>query len=211
MTAREYDAARLCPRALFHFHSVCYVERVRSLIKRLRRKLSADPMLPENSPNHTSRQSFLMLEPPVYARRSGMLPQVAITVVEQSLGYSFVYPNPWLQASGRAADIDNVVCEVGFGVSPLGDCVYVSDLKVDQPYRRRGYASALLAEVALYAGGGSSLPITPLHISNAAYAFWAVLRQEARSGLLITRDVRFSEMEAEQERWRHLRPIKSST
>lgn len=159
-------------------------------------------MAPENSPSRTLIQDIPPPASPPRRQHSGPLPPIEITVVERFLQHSFVYPNPWCEASGCTPGNKEMICRVGFGVSPLADRVYVSDLHVDELHRRRGYATALLAEVARYAGKGIPLAVTPLHESIAAHRFWTVLRAEARDGLIVTRDVRVSEMESEQQRWR---------
>lgn len=81
----------------------------------------------------------------------------------------------------------------------------MDDLKVDESRTRQGYGSALLKAVAVLAATpGAPLPVTPLHETWVATGFWDRLRGEAVAGLVVTLDVRASEMSAEARRWRQL-------
>lgn len=116
---------------------------------------------------------------------------------------SFVAPQPWQRAIGRLPGGQEEVCRVGFGVSPLRDRIYVDGLAVAEPYRRQGYASALLKTmVDRMSPQGQRLPVTALHEVWASNGFWSALREGAVPGLVVTRDVRASEMAEEARRWR---------
>lgn len=75
---------------------------------------------------------------PVPSQRGGSMPRLDVVVTERFLEHSFVYPNPWMHADGQAPGSTEVICHVGFGVSPLNDRVYVDGLHVDEEHRRQG-------------------------------------------------------------------------
>lgn len=131
------------------------------------------------------------------------LPQLDVTI---EIGFekgSFVAPEPWQRAVGCSPGRPEVVCRVGFGISPLYDRIYMDGLEVDEAYRRKGYASALLtAVVDRVSPPGVRLPVTALHEVSASGAFWSALRAGAVPGLVVTKDVRVSEMDQEARRWR---------
>lgn len=89
---------------------------------------------------------------------------------------------------------------VQFGLSPLGDRVYVYDIRVEDAHRRCGYATAMLWHLAREYGQ----PITPVRLLHAASAFWNHARSLAGEGMLVTETV--WDLEAEITRWAHLRP-----
>lgn len=136
-------------------------------------------------------------------RRSASLPALDVIVEVAFEQGSFVAPQPWQRAIGRLPAGQKVVCQVGFGVSPLCDRIYVDGLAVAEPYRRQGYASALLkAVVDRMSPQSQKLPVTALHEVWASTGFWSALREGAVPGLVVTRDVRASEMAEEARRWR---------
>lgn len=131
------------------------------------------------------------------------LPHLDVKIELDFESGSFVAPQPWQRARGRIADQSEAICRVGFGVSPLLDRIYVDGLEVDARYRRKGYASALLkALVDKVSPPAKPLRITPLHEVWAAHEFWSSLRAGAVPGLVVTTDVRVSEMDEEAQRWR---------
>lgn len=130
------------------------------------------------------------------------LPAIDLTIEQAYVTHSFVAPNPWMRAIGLRREDGRKVCSVGFGVSPLSDRIYVDGLEVEAAYRRCGYATSLLLEVArAHAESASLIPITPLHEVWASSDFWEALRLERPAGLVITQDVRVGEMDAEASRW----------
>ncbi|WP_432262971.1 GNAT family N-acetyltransferase [Cupriavidus sp. TMH.W2] len=93
--------------------------------------------------------------------------------------------------------------EVGtakYGLSPLGDRVYVYDIRVPPAHQRCGYATALLWYLAREYGR----PITPVQELHAASGFWNAARALAGAGVVVTEPV--WDLEAEAARWAHLRP-----
>lgn len=136
-------------------------------------------------------------------RNSRKLPDLDVAIQVAFEQGSFVFPNPWMRATGSLPGSPTAICSVGFGVSPLQDRVYVDDLKVQEPYQRRGFARALLLQVAQRASPQIGvLSMTPLHELWASSEFWDALRAGAVPGLVVTRDVRVSEMDEEARRWR---------
>lgn len=108
-----------------------------------------------------------------------------------------------MRATGMLKGNLQPVCHVSFGVSPLDDRIYVDSLEVQPEFRRQGFASALLKTVATHASPeGQVLALTPLHEVWASHGFWNGLRSGNVPGLMVTRDVRVSEMAEEASRWR---------
>lgn len=135
------------------------------------------------------------------------LPAVTLIEVGRFTSGSFVEPNPWLCCKAVAADGQHIG-RVNFGVSPLGDRVYVDNLAVDADFQRKGYAtSILLAVVRDSSPPSGTLPVTALHEVWASNGFWSKLRAGGVSGLTVTQDVRASEMCKEAERWKALSPL----
>lgn len=131
------------------------------------------------------------------------LPELDVTIEVEFEKGSFVSPQPWQRAVGRVPGRTEPVCRVGFGVSPLLDRIYVDGLEVNEAYRRRGYASALLnALVEATSPPQTRLAITALHEVWSSNGFWEALRAGAVPGLQVTQDVRASEMDHEAQRWR---------
>jgi len=132
----------------------------------------------------------------------GAMPPLVVTTETLVADGAFVHPNAWQQAAGRVAGTDQVVCRVGFGVSPLNDRIYVDGLEVLESHRRQGFGRALLVEVARLASpAGSRLPVTPLYELWASSRFWQRLRTHPSPGLVVTLDLRGGELEDERRRW----------
>lgn len=136
-----------------------------------------------------------------------VLPALRVSTMIAFTESSFVWPEPWQTAVGALAETGDSVCRVGFGVSPLRDRIYVDGLYVHEGHRQRGCAAALLLAVVdlISVDGDPRLSLTPLHEVGTSTAFWHVLRQGRVPGLLVTRDVRVSEMAAESQRWKDRR------
>ena len=130
------------------------------------------------------------------------LPAVELIVTEQRIHGSFVAPHPWVNVAARSAGGDTIG-RVGYGLSPIFDRIYVDGLHVEPEFRRRGYASSLLrAIVDVCSTNGHALPVTPLHEVFGSSSFWAGLRAGQVQGLVVTQDIRVSEMDAEARRWK---------
>jgi len=141
-----------------------------------------------------------------HRRRAARLTKHASTiqlVVErsESLRGNFVFPGP---------DISALICldgqrvgRINYGVSPLNDRVYISDLHISSAHRRRGIGlAALWCLWCQY-----QVPLTPMHEVGTSIEFWAKVRKRlAGAGAKLTRDIRTSDHDAEQQRWMHLVP-----
>lgn len=87
---------------------------------------------------------------------------------------------------------------VSYPVSPLKDRLYVYDIHVETPYRRRGYGLAVLTELA----ARHAVPITPVTEVGSASRFWEAMRL-ARA-LRVTAALTFEGFLIECGRWQHL-------
>lgn len=136
-------------------------------------------------------------------KRYRVPPVLDVDIEVDFVNGSFVAPNPWQRAVGRAPGHADPVCRVSFGVSPLQDRIYVDGLWVDEQFRRQGYAGALLLAVSERMSPlGNRLAITPLHEVWTSTDFWFSLRCGGVSGLTVTTDLRAGDMGQEAQRWR---------
>lgn len=142
--------------------------------------------------------------PPVRAAAGahpGRLDRLPDLVAKAALDHFRVPTSP--SPSGTATFTNGAGEEVGtlkFGLSPLGDRVYVYDIGVPNEHRRCGYATAMLWHLAREYGQ----PITPVQVLHAASEFWNHARSLAGEGLHVTEPV--WDLDAETARWVHLRP-----
>lgn len=130
--------------------------------------------------------------------------RIGFEIAEDFTQGSFVFPNPWQKAIGRATEGSQTVCRVGFGVSPIFDRIYVDGLHVEPEYRRKGYATSLLLEIVdsvARSNHSKRLPITALHEVWTSQLFWNALRSGRTPGLEVTSDIRVAEMHDEAKRW----------
>lgn len=112
----------------------------------------------------------------------------------------------WHSVQAETAD-GKLVGHVSYGVSPLNDRVYVDGLKVVSEFRENGYATSTRVAMAKQCSPeGNLMPMTPLHEVFASSGFWTKLREGAVPGLVVTQDVRASEMNEEAKRWREPAP-----
>lgn len=141
-----------------------------------------------------------------HRRRAAQLTEHASTVqlvVErsESLRGHFVFPGPDISA---LIQLDGQrVGRINYGVSPLDDRVYISDLHISSAHRRCGIGlTALWRLWSQY-----QVPLTPMHEVGTSIEFWAKVRKRfAGAGAELTRDIRTSDHDAEQQRWMHLVP-----
>jgi hypothetical protein len=126
----------------------------------------------------------------------------AITVAATANHYkSFTAPNPDYKATIRRPTGDRIGT-AAYALSPLDDRVYLFRVEIEAAHRRQGYGLALL----WYLARTYERPITPVHQAIGSYEFWSAARQLEAAGLVVTGDVRISEMDDEASRWGHLRP-----
>lgn len=130
-------------------------------------------------------------------RRS--LPVVEVRLSIKEGAQNFVEPNPDFQAS----ILNGSMQEVGtatFGISPLDDTIYVYQIDVYPQHRRRGYALAFLS----WLSSEHHLPVTPVHIVGNALGFWSAARALPDQMLIVSKELRLSEMAAEKNRWAYM-------
>jgi hypothetical protein len=138
--------------------------------------------------------------PPIM--RTASLPLVTLRVLERPGLGSFVDPNPWFDVAVFASKGEQVG-RVGFGVSPLFECVYVDGLHIESQFRDQGYASSVLLTISRQcAAGGQPLPITAMHEVGTSLGFWGKLRLGYVPGLTVTMDIRTGDHEPLRRRWR---------
>lgn len=148
---------------------------------------------------HKCKTMFGCLRP----KRRRVLPRLDILIDVEFKNGSFVAPNPWHRAKGFSPPQTEPICAVGFGVSPLQDRIYVDCLWVHEPFRREGYASALLLGLTERVSPSEDrLAITALHEVQTSRGFWVSLRAGLVPGLTVTFDLRVPEMAQEAKRWR---------
>lgn len=130
------------------------------------------------------------------------LPEIRLQVQERPGMASFVKPHPWMQALAYHPLTGALIARTGYGVAPSYDRLYIGDLQVEPALRRQGYATALLAAISDHvAAEHGRLPMTPLHETGSARAFWDHMRQLAPKSLPVTHDLRGSEVDEERMRW----------
>ncbi|HEY8905156.1 MAG TPA: hypothetical protein VIM63_03865 [Rhodoferax sp.] len=132
------------------------------------------------------------------------LPLVELRTVRECYKSSFVEPNPRIFAKGYIPGKSDAIASVNYGVSPLQNRIYVEEIKVELPYRGRGYArSILLLIVQNYPGERGLMPITPMDEWETAESFWQELREGTVPGLEVTMQINGGgERKLEQQRWR---------
>jgi hypothetical protein len=128
------------------------------------------------------------------------LPAIKLTTTANHYK-SFTAPNPDYKATIHRAD-GKQIGTAAYALSPLDDRVYLFRIEIEAVHRRRGYGLALL----WYLAKTYERPITPVHQAIGSYEFWFAARRMEAAGLVVTTDVRISEMDDEASRWQHLRP-----
>lgn len=111
---------------------------------------------------------------------------------------SFTAPNPDIKATVYSSD-RVAVGQVTYAVSPLFDKLYIFNITIHDSYRRLGFGLAVIA----YLVTTYRLPITTIKEVFSASGFWRAAR--LANGPIGTLSI--SEMDAERERWAHLKPL----
>lgn len=132
-------------------------------------------------------------------RRKGVsLP--AVSFQEAANFYkSFTSPNPDINAVVLDA-AGHKVGRVTYAVSPLEDRLYLFQISIDQPSRRRGFGLAALVHIAQR----YRLPIVP--VKELYSPFWSAARELKATDLQILGQLSVGDMDNEAERWSHLQP-----
>lgn len=114
---------------------------------------------------------------------------------------NFVFPGPDISASVEVAG--QRVGSINYGVSPLQDRVYISELHIAPRQQRRGLGTATLWKLSQQ----YQVALTPMHEVGASTGFWEKTRRRfASAGVELTKDIRACDLEGEQQRWLHLVP-----
>ncbi len=108
-------------------------------------------------------------------------------------------PNPDLRVT--IANANGTQVGTGcYAISPLNDRVYVFEIEIAEEHRCRGYGTAFLWHLSQT----HSQPITAIQEVGSSLPFWNQARQLGGIGLIVTEEIRRSEMDAEARRWGHL-------
>lgn len=96
------------------------------------------------------------------------------------------------------------VGHVDYGLSPLGDRVYINMLEIDPVRQGQGIGLGVLWQL----WRAHQVPIVPLHQYASSDGFWSRARRRfAAAGAMIEAELRGTEqMDLEQQRWQHLVP-----
>ena len=124
-----------------------------------------------------------------------------VTQRRESQRGNFVFPGPDMTAAIELAG--QRVGGICYGVSPLQDRVYISELNILPVHQRCGLGLATLWRLWQQ----HQVPLTPMHEVGASLGFWSKARKRfAGAGAELTRDIRTGDQDAEQQRWQHLVP-----
>ena len=103
-------------------------------------------------------------------------------------------PNPDITSDILRAD-GLKIGYVKYAVSPLFNCVFLNHIQIDQLYRRKGYGSAAIRNLARLHG----LPVTPVGVTDTARAFYGKARG---CQSLLTVDLDQAELVEECKKWK---------
>lgn len=125
-----------------------------------------------------------------------------VTQRSESPRGSFVFPG--------TDYLDNIevgghpVGHVDYGLSPLGDCVYINMLEIERAQRGQGIGLAVLWQL----WRTHQVPIVPLDQRTSSDGFWYRARRRfAAAGAVLGDELRGDEQKIlEQQRWQHLVP-----
>jgi len=125
-----------------------------------------------------------------------------VTQRSESPRGSFVFPG--------TDYLDNIevgghpVGHVDYGLSPLGDRVYINMLEIERAQRGQGIGLAVLWQL----WRTHQVPIVPLDQRTSSDGFWyRTRRQFAAAGAVLGEELRGDERQIlEQQRWQHLVP-----
>jgi hypothetical protein len=131
-------------------------------------------------------------------RNINKLPSLSIS---ETANYykAFTLPNPDYKVN-ITNSTDELIGTATYAVSPLFDCVYIFDIRVNQSWQRRGYATAFI----LYLTNKYGLPITAIKELGSASYFWNYIRRLKDVGIIVTDPLSIGEMDMESLRWEHL-------
>ncbi|RMV31627.1 hypothetical protein ALP12_200149 [Pseudomonas savastanoi pv. phaseolicola] len=128
--------------------------------------------------------------------------KVSLLVQEQPAPRdTFVFPG--MDYVARLEVEGKRVGRIDYCINPLCDRLYIDEIKVEEDYRRRGFALSALWQLWQQ----HHLPIVPLYQLGTSGGFWHKARTRfAAAGAVIGDEIRSMEMSAEMDRWQHLVP-----
>lgn len=115
---------------------------------------------------------------------------------------SFVFPGTDYQDNIEVGG--HPVGHVDYGISPLGDRVYINMIEIELAYRRQGIGLAVLWQL----WRTHQVPIVPLDQRTSSDGFWYRARRRfAAAGAVLGEELRGDErQDLEKQRWQHLVP-----
>ncbi|WP_426105941.1 hypothetical protein [Massilia sp. TSP1-1-2] len=118
-----------------------------------------------------------------HAPASRTLPAVTLKILKKVYSAeAFTAPNPYITETIHNSE-GAAVGSTEYGVSPLTDRVYLFEIKIAPPFRRKGYGLALLTSLAKT----YSFPLTVVHPISPAILFWNSVRKACGFGPYDTR------------------------
>lgn len=88
-----------------------------------------------------------------------------------------------------------------YALSPLNDCLYVYDLRIEPGFMRQDYGLATLQ----YFANTYGKPIIPVHELESAEGFWDVVRRRIVA-VEVREQISVSDLDKECQRWAFLKP-----
>src|SRR5690625_2328537 len=128
------------------------------------------------------------------ASRRRKLPSITVRISEDARTDCYVAPNHDQRVTVFSAVPSGDGAEVGncrYGISPLGDKLYLYSINIDPQFQHQGYGLSLLR--FLYQTHG--LPITPVHQFGSSNGFWAKASAFPSDLLVVTQDLRTCELD----------------
>lgn len=136
-------------------------------------------------------------------RRLALSNTPSIHVIETpSYFQSVTAPNPGITAT-ISDEVGAVVGYASYGVSPLFDCIYLYDFKIEPEMRRKGYGLQFLCDLVQRHG----CPIVPVHETGSSHNFWMTARKRLNVDVdKILPSISAYQLHQEHQRWPHLKP-----
>ncbi|HHH7388414.1 TPA: GNAT family N-acetyltransferase [Escherichia coli] len=124
-----------------------------------------------------------------------------VTMRSEALRGNFVFPG--LDITVAIEQHGQQVGYIEYGVSPLNDRLYISDLQIRQEHQGQGLGLASLWCLSRQYG----LPLASMHEVGASKGFWAKAEQRlGGAGVHLQRDIRTGHQPALVASWAHLIP-----
>lgn len=122
--------------------------------------------------------------------------------VEKRLRYDHTLTSPAPDYSGIifSSEGERVGIAV-YALSPLNDCLYLYEIRIDKNFVRRGYGLAVLQ----YLAQTYRQPIIPVHELESAERFWDAARRYV-TDVEVRESISVSDFDMERHRWAFLKP-----